>query len=459
MLRRALAVLLTVALVGVVAPPAGADTLDDLAKRQAAAEKRKAAADSEVESLEHDLEDTDDEMAAAYVRLTKVRADLDVAKAALDVAEAELTTAEGVATRLADRLTDAQNEEAALVTKIDEQAELNRTTRSSIAELARRAYRGEGAPDSMSLVVGAQSASDYVNRLALSQAALRVQTNTLTDLQESEATAKNSQVRLSAVRDTVAGLKTEADAAVVVAEKARTTAASKRTAVADLLAKEQSDLAVIERRKQAQLEAKDKAEQASDSLASDIQDLIGLTKKEKERIRKEKEAERKRAEDEARKKAEQDKANGKPSTPAPPSSDPKPPAGKGFFSYPTKVPHITSSYGYRLHPVLGYVRLHAGTDFRAYCGTPIYAAAGGTVVWAQARGGFGNQVLLNHGEVGGRNLMSSYNHFSRFAVSSGQKVAKGDLVGYSGNTGTSTACHLHFEVYVDGQTVNPMSML
>ncbi|MBD9699068.1 peptidoglycan DD-metalloendopeptidase family protein [Flavimobilis sp. GY10621] len=459
MLRRLLAVLLSVVLVGLVAPPAGADTLDDLAKRQAAAEKRKAAADDTIESLEHDLEDTDQEMADAYVRLTKVRADLDVAQAALDVAEAELTSAETAAKKLADRLADAQSEEAALVTKIEEQVELNRSTKSSIAELARRAYRGEGAPDSMSLVVGAESATDFVNRFSLSQTALRVQTNTLTDLQESEATARNSQVRLEAVRETVADLKTEADAAVVVAEKARATASSKRAAVADLLSKEKADLAVIEKRKQAQLDAKDKAEQASSALANDIQDIIGLTKKEKDRIRKEKAAARKKAEEEARKKAEKDKADGKPSTPSPPTSDPKPPAGKGFFAYPTKVPHITSSYGYRLHPVLGYVRLHAGTDFRAYCGTPIYAAAAGKVVWAQYRGGFGNQVLINHGEVGGRNLMSSYNHFSRFAVSSGERVSKGQIVGYSGNTGTSTACHLHFEVYVDGQTVDPMSML
>ncbi|QIK83033.1 M23 family metallopeptidase [Sanguibacter sp. HDW7] len=462
MLRRILAVLLSAALVGVVATPAGADTLSDLEKRQAAAEKRKADSDEKIESLEHDLEDTDDAMAAAYVRLTKVRGQLDVAKAALDVAEAELTAAEGTAKKLADRLADAKREEAAIIDLLDEQAELNATTRSSIAELARRAYRGEGTPDSMSLVVGAESASDFVNRYALSQAALRVQTNTLTDLQESEATTKNSQVRLAAVRDTIADLKTEADAAVVVAETARTTAVSKRNAVADLLAKEKADLAIIEKRKQAQLDAKAAAEQASSDLASDIQDIIGLTKKEKDRIRKAEAAARKKAEEEAKKKAEQDKENGKPSTPSNPSnpsSDPKPPAGKGFLSYPTKVPYITSNYGYRLHPVLGYVRLHAGTDFRAYCGTPIYAAAGGTVVWAQSRGGFGNQVLVNHGEVGGKNLMSSYNHFSRFAVSTGQKVSKGQLVGYSGNTGTSTACHLHFEVYVDGQTVDPMSML
>lgn len=120
---------------------------------------------------------------------------------------------------------------------------------------------------------------------------------------------------------------------------------------------------------------------------------------------------------------------------------------------------MTSSYGMRLHPILGYYRLHAGTDLRAYCGTPIMAAGPGTVVHAQWRNGFGNQVLINHGTVGGSNLMTSYNHLTRFAVSSGQAVNKGDVIGYSGNTGLSGACHLHFEVYVNGSTIDPMSVL
>ncbi len=76
----------------------------------------------------------------------------------------------------------------------------------------------------------------------------------------------------------------------------------------------------------------------------------------------------------------------------------------------------------RLHPILGYYRLHAGTDLRAYCGTPIMAAGPGTAQW---RNGFGNQVLVNHGTVGGKNLMTSYNHLTRFAVS-----CRGQRYGY-----------------------------
>jgi murein DD-endopeptidase MepM/ murein hydrolase activator NlpD len=114
----------------------------------------------------------------------------------------------------------------------------------------------------------------------------------------------------------------------------------------------------------------------------------------------------------------------------------------------------------RFHPVLQYYRLHAGTDFRAYCGTPILAPADGTVLYARYLEGLGNQVLINHGySSGGSSVMTSANHLTSFAVSSGQQVSRGQVIGYSGTTGTSTACHLHFEVYVNGSTVDPMGWL
>ncbi|NTV39318.1 MAG: M23 family metallopeptidase, partial [Demequinaceae bacterium] len=132
---------------------------------------------------------------------------------------------------------------------------------------------------------------------------------------------------------------------------------------------------------------------------------------------------------------------------------------KGFLSPPTAVPYITSSYGMRFHPIYHVWRLHAGTDFRAYCGTPIMATADGKVEWAKYVAGLGNQVMLYHGVVSGKVLYTSYNHLAKFNVSAGQTVKRGDVVGYEGTTGTSTACHLHFEVYVNGQTVDPMTLV
>ena len=480
-----------------VAAPAGADTLDELEARQKAAEKKKANTEAAIDALAEDLEDTDAQMAEAYIRLKKIEGQLPVAQAALDSAEASLDKSEREAKDLAGRLADAKTDETNLVTKLKSETDAKEETRSSIAELARRAYRGEGNPDGVSLIIGAQSAQDFVNQYSLSQTAIRTQSNSLGDLQQSEAISLNTAVRLDAVRTAITGLKADADAAVKVAADATVAAAEHRASVAQLITDQQSAAALIEDRRTTQMVAKGAKEQAANDLTDELQDIIGLTKAEKSRIKAAQDAAAKKAADdlrreqaearrkkEAERKAAEEAANKKPTAtpgtsspaappeapapPRPPSrpntpSTPKPPntpkPSGGVLAYPTRNVHITSSYGYRLHPVLGYVRLHAGTDFRAYCGTGIYASASGTVVGARMRAGFGNQVIVNHGTVNGANLMTSYNHLSRFAVSNGERVKKGELVGYSGNTGLGTACHLHFEVYVNGSTVNPMSML
>jgi murein DD-endopeptidase MepM/ murein hydrolase activator NlpD len=115
---------------------------------------------------------------------------------------------------------------------------------------------------------------------------------------------------------------------------------------------------------------------------------------------------------------------------------------------------ISSSYGLRRHPILGYSRMHAGIDFRASYGQPIYAVTAGTVAFAGRHGGHGNYVKLNHG--GG--LGTGYGHMSRIAVSAGQHVRRGQVIGYVGSTGLSTGPHLHYEMYRGGKTVNPASV-
>ncbi|MBT2135246.1 M23 family metallopeptidase [Croceibacterium sp. LX-88] len=115
---------------------------------------------------------------------------------------------------------------------------------------------------------------------------------------------------------------------------------------------------------------------------------------------------------------------------------------------------MTSGYGMRRHPILGYRRMHAGIDFRAAYGTPIYAVTDGTVQFAGRHGGHGNYVKISHG--GG--LATGYAHMSRIAVSNGTRVRRGQVIGYVGSTGLSTGPHLHYEMYRNGQTVNPASV-
>jgi murein DD-endopeptidase MepM/ murein hydrolase activator NlpD len=126
---------------------------------------------------------------------------------------------------------------------------------------------------------------------------------------------------------------------------------------------------------------------------------------------------------------------------------------KGALSRPVNGP-VTSGFGSRRHPILGYRRMHAGLDFKAGYGAPIFAVTDGTVAYAGRKGGYGNFVQLNHG--GG--LATGYGHMSRIAARPGSRVRRGQIIGYVGSTGLSTGPHLHYELYRNGRAVNPMSV-
>jgi murein DD-endopeptidase MepM/ murein hydrolase activator NlpD len=115
---------------------------------------------------------------------------------------------------------------------------------------------------------------------------------------------------------------------------------------------------------------------------------------------------------------------------------------------------VTSPFGERFHPILGYERFHAGVDLAAGAGTPIVAAADGRVVSAGWRGGYGRAVAIEHS--GG--LESRYGHMSRIAAYPGELVQRGQVIGYVGSSGLSTGPHLHFEVTKYGRPVNPLSV-
>lgn len=114
-----------------------------------------------------------------------------------------------------------------------------------------------------------------------------------------------------------------------------------------------------------------------------------------------------------------------------------------------------SGFGARIHPVYKIRKMHSGIDFTAPVGTPIYATGNGRVEAVGADSGYGRRVIINHGYT----YKTLYGHMSKFAVKTGQQVKRGDLIGYVGNTGTSTGPHLHYEVHKNGQPVNPVNFI
>jgi murein DD-endopeptidase MepM/ murein hydrolase activator NlpD len=126
----------------------------------------------------------------------------------------------------------------------------------------------------------------------------------------------------------------------------------------------------------------------------------------------------------------------------------------GELFWPTSGP-IVSGFGYRTHPVYGTTRFHSGVDIDGACGQPIFAAEDGTVISAGDNGGYGNATVIDHGN----GLSTLYAHQSSLSVSSGQSVDRGQQIGLVGTTGLSTGCHLHFEVRINGEPVDPVPYL
>lgn len=114
---------------------------------------------------------------------------------------------------------------------------------------------------------------------------------------------------------------------------------------------------------------------------------------------------------------------------------------------------LASGYGMRLHPILKVGRMHWGIDFSASSGTPIYATGDAVVSQAGKMGGYGNVVVLNHGY----GYESLYAHQSRIKVKKGQKVKRGDVIGYVGSTGLSSGAHLHYEIHKNGEKLDPVN--
>jgi murein DD-endopeptidase MepM/ murein hydrolase activator NlpD len=134
--------------------------------------------------------------------------------------------------------------------------------------------------------------------------------------------------------------------------------------------------------------------------------------------------------------------------------------GKSARRFLMKTPingaRLSSGFGMRLHPILGYSRMHRGTDFAAPIGTPILAAGDGTIVRAGPFGSFGNYIRIRHAN----GYDTAYAHMSRFVrgMRAGARVRQGQVIGYVGTTGRSTGPHLHYEVLRGGSQINPMTL-
>lgn len=242
----------------------------------------------------------------------------------------------------------------------------------------------------------------------------------------------------------------EAQAALDAAEAERRDL-NDRLADLEVTLKEAEELRAEVRGRVAQWQTiSDEIEAADQEIADEIRRLEEQARRAaEEQARQEAEA-RRVAEEEARRAAE-DAAAAETEDEADDEPDDELPTGDFSISHRPVSGIITSPFGERVHPIFGTVRNHYGTDFNGSTGDPIVAASGGVVLSSGWRTGYGNTVVVSHGE----GFTTLYAHMSDMNVSAGDQVAGGDLIGWVGNTGWSTGSHLHFEVRLDGVALDP----
>ncbi|NVM97452.1 M23 family metallopeptidase [Arthrobacter sp. SDTb3-6] len=446
-----LAAVLVAGLLGVV-PAAHADKLDD----QAAALKQQAADAASA------LEFVDAGLAKSASDLVMYQGRLPGAQAALMDAQNRVGAATELVGSLAARIELAQAGKDRITAQIALDSKKQAEAKSMIGQIAAQSYKAGGIPANLALVLGAGTSEDLANSIDLAEQAMRSQNAALAQLTSQRATNQNAQARLAAVEAEIKDLKVRADAALVAEQAARDEAAAKKSAVDKLISDSAAINARLEKQKP-QIQAKVAAvKKQQDTVAAQIA----------ERQRKEREAAaaaaKAAAERLARQQAAAAKAAGDNNFVPPPYVPPAPgnPSAFGLqHPFASSVP-ITSGFGWRQTPpgtidfygTGGYV--HTGIDFGAPCGTPVYAAAAGTVVFAgwDVWGG-GNGVKISHGVIQGNALLTAYYHNTSVQVSAGQHVNRGQLIAISGGTGNSTGCHAHFETWLNGVAVDPMTLL
>ncbi|MGQ7297377.1 peptidoglycan DD-metalloendopeptidase family protein [Quadrisphaera sp. KR29] len=418
----ALAVALLVGAGGAVgvadgAQPAGATTTAQLKAQQQRLKDALAQA-------QEGLADTGERAQRAAAELADVQARQPAVQAALKAAQGEVRTAQDRDVELAGQLAAAEAAEQVAVQELaGGEADLA-AAEKRVSRLVSATYRGGGVDAGLAAaVVGGQGPSELADRLALVDAAARVQQSSTARLAQVRAEQQHRAERLEAVRQQMAELRQQAADHLVQTQRAEAQAQAATDELAQLEATKEAALADIEAQKRDYEQQVAQAQRESDDISAQL------------RAR-------------ARARGGSGGGGGGGGSAAP---------QRGLLGNPLAAMTVTSGFGYRVHPVYHVRRLHAGTDLRAACGTPVYAAADGEVVRAGPGTGYGNILVIDHGTVGGRDVATAYAHLSRFVARSGQDVRKGDLVAYSGSTGVGTACHLHFEVRVDGSPTDAMA--
>ncbi len=366
-----------------------------------------------------DLAESSHAMVAAATQLSSARHDLPGARIAATSARHRLTAARSAEARTAASRGRAQADYMLASQGSDRSGALVNTQRAQLGRFARAAYQRGGPIADVSLLLEASSPAEFTERLVVLDSIASSQRAALADVQDAQSLVDGQATNLSRVRDRLAAVHRRALAQVEavarltdqsVAAERRVTAlvATETRALADAAAARADD-----ERRLAEFGKVSTGLQTQ--LAHNAQSALGT-----------------------------DGARAGASYGVTP----------GVLTWPVVAP-ITSPFGMRVHPITGVRKLHTGTDLGARCGTQIHVARAGVVVSAGFNRAYGWRTVVSHGVVGGALLTTTYNHQQGLGVVAGQNLAAGEVIGVVGTTGYSTGCHLHVELIVNSDFVDP----
>jgi murein DD-endopeptidase MepM/ murein hydrolase activator NlpD len=355
------------------------------------------------------LEGSSAEVQAAGLALARTAQALPAAQAAVSQAQGRLTAARAVLAEAQRRVVAGEVVLRSATRRVEAAAAQLQESRDQLSRLARRTY--QLGPYQQLTVITGSGPDEFLERTALLEQAFRggddIMNRLAIDrlaLEREQATLRTAQAELDQARDRAARGESQARE---LAERAQQAAAKVR--------------ALVRERARA-LQA------AKQARAQDLREYAEAQAASRELARRLREAAARNSSRVAR---------------------------SGQMLWPADGP-LTSRYGWRTHPIYGDRRFHAGIDIGAGYGSPVWAAEGGTVVYAGAASGYGTLVLVSHGTRNGRDIATAYAHMSAVLVTQGQQLERGQQVGRVGNEGNSTGPHLHFEVRLDGDPVDPL---
>ncbi|MDP3969334.1 MAG: peptidoglycan DD-metalloendopeptidase family protein [Nocardioides sp.] len=423
----------------VVVPLAAADELKD----------RQGKVQRELRQQRNDAQHSSEAARRASRALSAAENKLGRAQSRLATTRGELTAARILDTQMQDKLDLAvrQLAEARRELRIGKRKVVRQEVQ--ISRFAATSYQsGDPGLVGLAMVLRSEDPNDLTTQL-----------NAVGNLMDREATALDrlvaARVALEKQEQEVSSLKdsVEIQRAQAAANLERRTALEQQASraavqVAGLVSQRESAFTSAEATKQADMRELRR-------LEAEQQRISAVLKRRAEQARLKALRQQRREERAQRQKERRAQRTGKPAPARPPA---KPTTSGGFLSKPVNG-YVTSGFGYRTHPIYGYRSLHDGVDFGAGCGQPLFAPASGRVVSRYYQSAWGNRLILDHGYQRGRGLATIFNHATRYTVGVGQRVSRGQVVGYVGTTGWSTGCHLHFTVMANGRAVNPMNWL